>query len=378
MFLKKRIVNNKLYWSIAENFRVDSKVKQKVIKSLGPTEKAIKILEEKADYHRFLPKIYEVINKKLAINTIHHMDCRYGLKLIDDDSIDCCITSPPYWGLRDYGVNGQIGLEESLEEYISTLENVFDEVMRVLKPDGTLWLNLGDGYVGTGGDRKNPVSNELFQTQQKSNPGDGRYNRIKKMKQSGLKPKDLMGVPWRIALALQQRGWYLRSDIIWHKSNCMPEAVTDRPTKSHEYMFLLSKSRKYYYDHESIKEVCVNGDPNPPRGSKGVNHLNSGRRSEPKEELAPRFMKNKRDVWTVATSRFRGAHYATFPPELIEPCVKAGCREGGIVLDPFMGSGTTASTSIELRRNFIGFELNKESIELAEKERLNNLQLKIV
>nr|WP_278678886.1 site-specific DNA-methyltransferase [Clostridium paraputrificum] len=314
----------------------------------------------------------------LDLNDIYNMDCREGLKLIDDNSIDSCITSPPYWGLRDYGIDGQIGLEDSLQEYIDELVKVFKEVKRVLKPTGTLWLNLGDCYVGTGGDRKSKVKNELFQQQQEHNPKDGRYSRRKTLLDMNLKPKDLIGLPWRIAFKLQEDGWYLRSDIIWNKSNCMPESTKDRPTKSHEYIFLLTKEPYYYYDNEAIKEQCVNGDPNPPRGSKGViGNLNKGRRRQ-FDLKEPLVYRNKRSVWNIATDRFTQAHFATFPPKLIEPCILAGCPKDGIVLDPFMGSGTTGMMAIQNNRNFIGFELNPEYIEIANEYRLNQIQLKIV
>ena len=318
----------------------------------------------------------------LEINQIYNMDCRAGLKLLDDNSIDCCITSPPYWGLRDYGVDGQIGLEETLQDYIKEIVEVFRDVKRVLKPEGTLWLNLGDSYVGTGGNRKHDVKNKIFNQQQSHNPKDGRHERIKKIKEEGLKPKDLMGIPWRVAFALQKDGWYLRSDIIWNKTNCMPEAVKDRPTKAQEYMFLLTKSNRYYYDCESIKENCVNGDPNPPRGSKGVlGNLNKGRRLKGESHNnSPNLLmkRNKRTVWNISTDNFKEAHFATFPPKLIEPCVIAGCPEGGIILDVFMGSGTTGMMAIKNNRNYIGFELNPEYIEIANKYRLNEVQLKIV
>ena len=193
-----------------------------------------------------------------------------------------------------------------------------------------------------------------------------------------LKPKDLIGLPWRIAFKLQEDGWYLRSDIIWNKSNCMPESTKDRPTKSHEYIFLLTKEPYYYYDNEAIKEQCVNGDPNPPRGSKGViGNLNKGRRRQ-FDLKEPLVYRNKRSVWNIATDRFTQAHFATFPPKLIEPCILAGCPKDGIVLDPFMGSGTTGMMAIQNNRNFIGFELNPEYIEIANEYRLNQIQLKIV
>lgn len=377
MFLKKREVNGRTYWSIVESYRADGKVKQRIIKNLGTTEKALNSLYGHAEYNEFITEIETFLsrNEDLDLNTIYNMDCRKGLKLLKDNSIDCCITSPPYWGLRDYGINGQIGLENSLKEYINELVKVFREVRRVLKPTGTLWLNLGDCYVGTGGDRKSKVKNEIFQKQQEHNPQGGRYSMRKKLLDMNLKPKDLIGLPWRIAFKLQEDGWYLRSDIIWDKSNCMPESVKDRPTKSHEYIFLLTKEPYYYYDFEALKEPCINGDPNPPRGSKGViGSLNKGRRENVKMSV-PLQYRNKRTVWRVATDNLRQAHFATFPPKLIKPCVIGGCPKGGIVLDPFMGSGTTGMVAIQNYRNYIGFELNPKYIEIANNCRLNFVQM---
>ena len=377
MFLKKREVNGKTYWSIVESYRADGKVKQRIIKNLGTTEKALNSLYGHSEYNEFITEIETFLsrNEDLDLNTIYNMDCRKGLKLLKDNSIDCCITSPPYWGLRDYGINGQIGLENSLKEYINELVKVFREVRRVLKPTGTLWLNLGDCYVGTGGDRKSKVKNEIFQKQQEHNPQGGRYSRRKKLLDMNLKPKDLIGLPWRIAFKLQEDGWYLRSDIIWDKSNCMPESVKDRPTKSHEYIFLLTKEPYYYYDFEALKEPCINGDPNPPRGSKGViGSLNKGRRENVKMNV-PLQYRNKRTVWRVATDNLRQTHFATFPPKLIKPCVIGGCPKGGIVLDPFMGSGTTGMVAIQNYRNYIGFELNPKYIEIANNCRLNFVQM---
>lgn len=304
----------------------------------------------------------------LEINNIYNLDCREGLKLLEDNSIDCCITSPPYWGLRDYGSPGQIGLEDSIDGYLEVMVEVFREVKRVLKSKGTLWLNLGDCYAGSG--------KGVWE-----NPKNVKENYIPKSKhngKSGLKPKDLIGIPWRVAFALQDDGWYLRSDIIWNKSNAMPESVTDRPTKSHEYMFLFSKESQYYYDHEAIKEPSITKKSDKPRGSKGVlGKENEGRRLETNKPK-PKETRNKRSVWTVPTAQFREAHFATFPPKLIEPCILAGCPVGGIVLDPFMGSGTTAEVAIENQRNYIGFELNQDYINIADKYRLNTVQLRIV
>lgn len=315
--------------------------------------------------------------QSLQLNKIHNMDCRVGLKLIADNSIDTCITSPPYYGLRDYDIPGQIGLEDSLNDYISELVLVFREINRVLKPTGTLWLNLGDAYVGTGGDRKKSDKNDPYNCKSNNSPDEGRHNKNKNLKHAGLKPKDLIGLPWRVALALQDDGWYLRSDIIWNKTRCMPEAVKDRPTRSHEYLFLLSKNQNYYYDFESIMEPCTTGDPSPPRGSKGVlGNPHTGRRNTQFNKDEKVSMKNKRDVWHVPTGNFKGDHFATFPPGLIEPCVLAGCPPSGIVIDPFMGSGTTAYVAAQLQRNFTGFELNPDYIRLAEELRLKAIQLK--
>lgn len=304
------------------------------------------------------------------------------LATIPDESINCCVTSPPYWGLRDYGVVGQLGLEPTPDEYVAKMVEVFREVRRVLRDDGTLWLNLGDSYCGTGdkGDYKDPKYK------------DGRNGQAVALnnKISGLKSKDLVGIPWRVAFALQADGWYLRSDIIWHKPNPMPESVADRPTKSHEYIFLLSKSKMYYYDAEAIREPATDSSikrlsqdienqtgsarvPGKTNGNiKAVGKIDKqrghGRRHAgfndrwdgmTKEEQSS-MGRNKRTVWKVATQPFSEAHFATFPEELIKPCILAGCPEGGMVLDPFAGSGTTLLVSNKLWRNATGIELNPE------------------
>lgn len=364
----------------------------------------------------------------LKINEIYNMNCLDGLKLLDDKSINCCVTSPPYYALRDYGIessvwptvkyypmtgvpyeieapewNGCLGLEPTIEMFIAHMVLIFREVKRVLKDDGTLWLNFGDSYAGSG---KGAWSNKTSQKEVYVPDSNSPQCKIPKVPK-GLKVKDLMGIPWRVAFALQTDGWYLRMDNIWNKPSCMPEAVKDRTTKAHEYMFLLSKNKKYYYDSESIKEPCVNGDPNPPRGSVGViENLNKGRRlkgnaktfrgggaytqgqsfnnsaaikreshgNKPNElEL-----RNKRSVWTVATDKFNEAHFATFPPKLIEPCILAGCPVDGVVLDTFMGSGTVAAKALELQRNFIGFEINPEYKKMSEEHRLKEVQIRIV
>ena len=243
--------------------------------------------------------------------------------------MNCCVTSPPYWGLRDYGCTGQIGLERTPEEYVAALVAVFREVRRVLRDDGTLWLNLGDCYARNGG-TPGGGNRELMHM-------EGKQTRMCRIPSGcGLKEKDLAGIPWRVAFALQADGWYLRQDIIWSKLSPMPESVTDRCTKSHEYIFLLTKSANYYYDAKAIAEPVVRGAAGSTftDGKTGVNGM--GRVSEkPREE---RETRNKRSVWTVAAAPFPGAHFATFPPKLIEPCILAGCPEGGVCLDPFFGA----------------------------------------
>jgi DNA modification methylase len=310
------------------------------------------------------------------MNIIYNQDCIDGLSKLPSKSINCCVTSPPYYGLRDYGHEDQIGLEEIPEQYIQKLVEVFRAVKRVLKDDGTLWLNLGDSYNGSGKAGNNPEYQKIHTAFGKKEKKE-RFGKPTKI--PNLKPKDLIGIPWMVAFALRADGWYLRQDIIWHKPNPMPESVTDRCTKAHEYIFLLSKSAKYYYDHEAIKEKCVNGDPTPPRGSNGTNTPNKGRRStfgnrggllnglHSGNEYTPLEYANKRSVWTVNTKPFKDAHFATFPQDLIAPCIKAGCPENGIVLDPFMGAGTTAVVARKLNRNYIGFELNKEYVGIANK-----------
>jgi DNA modification methylase len=266
-------------------------------------------------------------------------DCREVLATIPEGSVHCCVTSPPYWGLRDYGVDGQLGLERSPDEYVARLVDVFRDVRRVLRPDGSLWLNLGDCYA----------------------TGRGRT--------SGLKPKDLAGVPWRAAFALQRDGWFLRSEVVWEKPNAMPEPVRDRPTRSHEYLFLLTSSARYYYDADAIREParCTHpsgngyrrperltfrrGSDGPPRGS------SRGWQVQP--------LRNRRTVWSVCTRPYREAHFATFPPELIEPCVLASCPPGGVVLDPFGGTGTVAEVARRLGRRYMLIELNADYVALA-------------
>jgi len=276
------------------------------------------------------------------------------------------VTSPPYWGLRDYGVEGQIGLEPTPEEYVANMVEVFREVKRVLKPEGTLWLNLGDSYasVHTGGHKSAKA------TVGSNKEGIQEIRQRKAQPETyGLKQKDLVGIPWRVAFALQADGWYLRQDIIWHKPNAMPESVKDRCTKAHEYIFLLAKSAQYYYDNEAIKEDAVSEINTEIKfgGNKYGDNDSSKFQTYSGNIYNPTSKKNKRSVWTVTTKPFKEAHFATYPPDLIEPCILAGCPAGGIVLDPFMGSGTTGMVAAMYQRNFIGFELNPEYCKMAEK-----------
>jgi DNA modification methylase len=296
-------------------------------------------------------------------------DVRDRLEELPAGSVRTCVTSPPYFGLRDYGEANQIGLEKTPEAYVAEMVAVFREVWRVLADDGTLWLNIGDSYFPHNGSRgnKTPAGDSL-------RGRDNEYQPAPKINAEGLKGKDLIGIPWRVAFALQADGWYLRSDIIWHKPNPMPESVTDRPTKSHEYLFLLTKNAKYYYDHEAIKEPTVTdttgqsirfggtkyGDSDDPKHAtkSGNVYEDSGKR-------------NKRDVWTIATKPFKGTHFAVMPEALVEPCILAGSAEGDTVLDPFTGSGTVAVVANRHGRNFVGTELNPEYAEIA-KERIIN------
>lgn len=254
------------------------------------------------------------------------------LRRLPSDSVQCAVTSPPYWGLRDYNIQGQIGLEETLPQYLNRLVAVFNEVRRVLRHDGVLWLNIGDGYTS---------GNRGWRAPDKKNPA--RAMNVRPDTPEGLKPKDLLGVPWRLAFALQEDGWFLRSDVIWNKPNAMPESVKDRPTRSHEYIFMLSKSERYYYDYEAVKE-----------GNGG------------------NVLRNRRTVWDINTMPFAEAHFATFPPALVEPCVLAGSRVGDYVLDPFFGSGTVGVVCQNLQRHYVGVELHPEYVVLASRRLSEN------
>jgi len=287
------------------------------------------------------------------------------IKHLPDNSIQTVVTSPPYWGLRDYGHDDQLGLEANHEDFIENLCKVFDEVWRVLKDDGTIWVNLGDSYAqsGQGGGG----------SYEKERPGW--TNKARKAPE-GLKPKDLVGIPWRFAFAMQKRGWYLRQDIVWAKPNPMPESVTDRCTKSHEYIFLMSKSAKYFYDYEAIKEPLAESSigrlSQDIENQIGTTRANGGAKTNGNLKAVgdPESGRNKRSVWNVTTSRYKDAHFATYPPELITPCILAGSAEGDIVLDPFSGSGTTGEVALLHNRNYIGLELNADYAKLSEKRLL--------
>lgn len=302
--------------------------------------------------------------------TIYQGDCREVLREMPAESVNCCVTSPPYFGLRDYGVDGQIGLEQTPEEYVAQMVGVFREVWRVLRDDGTVWLNLGDSYGG-GGDTYTGFNLRWSGTGGDGSKQDAALDGVKgRVIATGLRPKNLLGIPWRVAFALQADGWYLRQDIIWAKPNPMPESVRDRCTKSHEYIFLLSKSARYYYDADAVAE--------PSSGLTGGRFGSGGRevgrlRQDAGRERPPDIgTRNRRSVWTVATSPYSGAHFATFPPKLIEPCILAGCPEGGTVLDPFAGSGTTIQVANSLRRAAVGIELNPQYLTFIEERRRNN------
>ena len=286
-------------------------------------------------------------------------DVRTAMQLIPDQSVQTCITSPPYWGLRDYGQGDQIGLEETPQQYVDQMVQVFREVWRVLKDDGTLWLNIGDSYAGSG---KGPAGN-LGATHNERHM-EHKHSAIVP---DGLKPKDLVGIPWRLAFALQADGWYLRQDIIWSKPNPMPESVTDRCTKSHEYVFLLTKSRQYFYDHVAIKENAATEPKARDKNAEGyqADYTKGERFSAGERVFGADGMRNKRDVWTVNTKPFKGAHFAVMPEALVEPCILAGSAIGDTVLDPFTGSGTVGMVALRHNRNFVGTELNPDYAELA-------------
>jgi len=302
------------------------------------------------------------------MNKIEFGDCRETMRKWATQGIKAqtCVTSPPYYGLRDYGHEGQIGLEETPEEYIKQMVEVFRCVWDVLEDDGTLWVNIGDSYAG---------NNSRASNNGRAGFGNAREKVVNRTGE-GLKTKDLIGIPWMLAFALRADGWFLRQDIIWHKPNPMPESVQDRCTKAHEYIFLLTKSQKYYYDHEAIKDP-VKDDWGTRDRANGKYH-NEGTGLQPHSGLEKSYeMANKRSVWSVPVKPYTGAHFAVFPSELIEPCILAGAPVGGIVLDPFMGSGTTAQVAQDLGRKYLGCELNTEYGKLQQK-RLAQQSLELI
>lgn len=314
--------------------------------------------------------------------TIHTGDALTVLRTMEAESVHCCVTSPPYWGLRDYGMAGQIGLEPTFGEWLSRTRAVFREVHRILKSDGVAWVNMGDSYAtGTTSDRK-PTARAKHGYWE-----NAAVNKRINGRDIGLNPKNLIGQPWRLAFALQEDGWYLRCDIIWHKTNAMPESVTDRPTKAHEYVFLLSKSERYYYDADAIKEPvsgtahAIGNGVNPKAKTPGAN-LRIHQHRDPSHPIARKNRqnesfsaavsglvedRNKRSVWSIPSAPYGDAHFATFPPDLIRPCILAGCPVGGTVLDPFGGSGTTGEVAEQEGRHSVLIELNPEYVALAKR-----------
>lgn len=338
---------------------------------------------------------------------IYSGDALTVLRQLNSESVQCCVTSPPYFQLRDYGVDGQIGLEDTPEEFIAKLVEVFHEVKRVLKPDGTLWVNIADSYAGSGKGRNTDGRHSDAggkNSKQSTNTGAVMGRLKKTVTSEDAKPKDLLGIPWMLAFALRADGWYLRSDILWKKTNPIPESVKDRPTRCHEYIFLLSKSRTYYYDYEAVMEDAVGYNNAEVAGSEGTLRLNTRRRkgnaksfrgggaytnnrsfdnsAEVERETHGNVenktgKRNLRDVWSVATQGTKEAHFATFPEKLIEPCILAGTKAGDVVLDPFAGSGTTGIVAHRYGREFIGIELNEEYAELA-RRRISDVQMRLV
>lgn len=317
-------------------------------------------------------------------------DCRDVLRTLASGSVNCVVTSPPYFGLRDYGVAGQIGLEQTPDAYVAELVAVFREVWRVLRDDGTVWLNLGDSYAaqrsGTHQSAETLAGGIGGKTADGKRVNRGRHDGYSPTRNAGaigLKHKDLIGIPWRVAFALQADGWWLRQDIIWSKPNPMPESVRDRCTKAHEYVFLLSKSERYYFDAGAIAEA---GSGNPVtvarnnRADKGLvgaadGHGSWGQSGSASYERKPQTTRNRRSVWTVTTQPFKEAHFATFPPKLVEPCILAGCPVGGMVLDPFGGAGTTGLVADRLGRDAILIELNSDYAALAERRLVDDAGL---
>lgn len=314
--------------------------------------------------------------QELNLNSIYLGDAKEVLSTFPDKSIDCCVTSPPYYGLRDYGVSGQLGQERTPEAYIKNLVSVFREVRRVLRDDGTLWVNIGDSYAGGSG-RWGGMKNLSYL--QSTAPGShSQIPHTKLWKHPSIKAKDLIGIPWMLAFALRTDGYYLRQEIIWQKPNCQPESIKDRCTKSHEYIFMFSKRPKYYYNIDAIREPHTTLDDLERRvrngkaewktvkAAAGGPYAMNGTGKDRRKNYHPSG-RNKRSVWTVSLTKTKEAHFATYPEKLIEPCILAGCPAGGVVLDPFIGSGTTAAVALKEGRQYVGIELNPEYIGITEK-----------
>lgn len=294
----------------------------------------------------------------MTMNHCLQGDALEQLGTLPAECVQTCVTSPPYWGLRDYGVPGQLGREPTPDEYVAKLVAVFAEVRRVLRGDGTLWMNIGDCF-SSGGRGSSDSHRQVIGESTASAQCLGA-----KKAPAGFKPKDLIGIPWRVAFALQADGWYLRSDIIWSKPNPIPESVTDRPTRAHEYLFLLSKSARYFYDADAIAEAQRRDWSSERRGAKYMSAVQGRKDGGKPEGLGNGETRNRRSVWTVAPEPYAEAHFACFPRKLVEPCILAGSHNGDVVLDPFMGSGTTAQVAMSLGRKWLGVELNPEYIEM--------------
>lgn len=300
----------------------------------------------------------------IELDKIYNEDCLTGLQRMDDCTVDCVVTSPPYFGLRDYGVEGQIGLEHSVEEYISRLCDVFREVLRVMKPTATCWVVIGDSYAGSNkGAARYPENAKLY----KQGSNRGTLDRAISYKiKTEAKERDLIGIPWMLAFALRDMGFYLRQDIIWHKPNPMPESVKSRCTKSHEYIFMLTKSARYYIDNEALREPANTGVRKYEYNHRKVKFTVPGQRHvQFRGGNQSDGYRNKRDVWSVLVKPGYGGHHATFPVKIPYECISLGCPPDGLVIDPFMGTATTAVAAIMLHRHYIGFELNKEYYEIA-------------
>jgi len=305
----------------------------------------------------------------VELNKIYNIDCLEGLKQLEDNSIDCCITSPPYWALRDYGVEGQLGLEPTFQEYINKVCNIFDEVKRVLKKDGTCWVNIGDTYGGSGKGAMGYSDKSTLQGYSGENTKGRRMAKeswnFKKAPKVNGEPKSLCQIPSRFAIEMCGRGWILRNEIIWYKPNCMPSSVKDRFTVDFEKIFFFTKNKKYYFEQQLEPYVSEENHKLRNRVKEGK-YQNTKQFSDSERDFYSNGGRNKRCVWTINTKPLKEAHFATYPEDLIKPCILAGCPEKGIVLDPFMGAGTTAKVALDNNRSYIGFELNNDYIKIAE------------